>query len=135
MQMHAVVNWIGFVAFQDRNTFHRFDKFNSKYNPVGESRLREIFIKTDNYMQGRYFAEVLKVCFLRRVITYLFSMFEVCLFLHKIYNLIFFTKGSHVGLGREQVPECGVPSLYLRQIHGRMGQVGFVGRPSQYLFR
>ncbi|KAH9514914.1 AMP deaminase 2 [Bulinus truncatus] len=25
----------------DRNTFHRFDKFNAKYNPVGESRLRE----------------------------------------------------------------------------------------------
>merc|ERR1719431_793666 len=24
----------------DRNTFHRFDKFNAKYNPIGESRLR-----------------------------------------------------------------------------------------------
>ena len=29
----------------DRNTFHRFDKFNAKYNPVGESRLREVFSK------------------------------------------------------------------------------------------
>lgn len=45
----------------DRNTFHRFDKFNTKYNPVGESTLREIFIKTDNYVGGKYFAEVLKV--------------------------------------------------------------------------
>lgn len=44
----------------DRNTFHRFDKFNAKYNPVGESRLREIFIKTDNYIHGRFFAEILK---------------------------------------------------------------------------
>ncbi|MFH4980217.1 hypothetical protein AB6A40_006926 [Gnathostoma spinigerum] len=44
----------------DRNTFHRFDKFNTKYNPVGESLLREIFIKTDNYVKGKYFAEVLK---------------------------------------------------------------------------
>ncbi|VDN60476.1 unnamed protein product [Dracunculus medinensis] len=44
----------------DRNTFHRFDKFNTKYNPVGESILREIFIKTDNYVKGKYFAEVLK---------------------------------------------------------------------------
>ncbi|XGW03236.1 hypothetical protein V3C99_014882 [Haemonchus contortus] len=43
----------------DRNTFHRFDKFNTKYNPVGESTLREIFIKTDNYVGGKYFAEVL----------------------------------------------------------------------------
>ncbi|XP_046852479.1 AMP deaminase 2-like isoform X2 [Xenia sp. Carnegie-2017] len=41
-------------------TFHRFDKFNSKYNPVGESRLREIFMKTDNFIQGRYFAELIK---------------------------------------------------------------------------
>lgn len=47
----------------DRNTFHRFDKFNTKYNPVGESILREIFIKTDNYVKGKYFAEVLKVFF------------------------------------------------------------------------
>uniref|UniRef100_A0A0N4Z8V3 AMP deaminase n=1 Tax=Parastrongyloides trichosuri TaxID=131310 RepID=A0A0N4Z8V3_PARTI len=47
----------------DRNTFHRFDKFNHKYNPVGESTLREIFIKTDNYVQGKYFAEVLKEVF------------------------------------------------------------------------
>ncbi|GMT32772.1 hypothetical protein PFISCL1PPCAC_24069, partial [Pristionchus fissidentatus] len=44
----------------DRNTFHRFDKFNTKYNPVGESTLREIFIKTDNYIGGKYFAEVIK---------------------------------------------------------------------------
>lgn len=44
----------------DRNTFHRFDKFNAKYNPIGESRLREIFIKTDNYIGGKYYAQVLK---------------------------------------------------------------------------
>ncbi|XP_027051415.1 AMP deaminase 2 [Pocillopora verrucosa] len=44
----------------DRNTFHRFDKFNTKYNPIGESRLREIFLKTDNHINGRYFAEMLK---------------------------------------------------------------------------
>ena len=29
----------------DKNTFHRFDRFNLKYNPCGQSRLREIFIK------------------------------------------------------------------------------------------
>lgn len=45
----------------DRNTFHRFDKFNNKYNPVGQNILREVFIKTDNYVKGKYFAEVLKV--------------------------------------------------------------------------
>lgn len=43
-------------AHQD--AFHRFDKFNLKYNPMGESRLREIFLKTDNYIKGRYLAEI-----------------------------------------------------------------------------
>ncbi|KAI3382145.1 hypothetical protein SNEBB_011138 [Seison nebaliae] len=43
----------------DRNTFHRFDKFNAKYNPIGESKLREIFIKTDNHIGGKFFAELL----------------------------------------------------------------------------
>ncbi|XP_078381801.1 AMP deaminase 2-like isoform X2 [Oculina patagonica] len=44
----------------DRNTFHRFDKFNTKYNPIGDSKLREIFLKTDNHINGRYFAELMK---------------------------------------------------------------------------
>ncbi|KAF5280417.1 hypothetical protein FQR65_LT03226 [Abscondita terminalis] len=44
----------------DRNTFHRFDKFNAKYNPIGESRLREVFLKTDNYLNGKYFAMIIK---------------------------------------------------------------------------
>ncbi|KIM81107.1 hypothetical protein PILCRDRAFT_9138 [Piloderma croceum F 1598] len=40
--------------------FHRFDNFNLKYNPIGESGLREIFLKTDNYIKGRYLAELTK---------------------------------------------------------------------------
>lgn len=36
----------------DKSTFHRFDKFNLKYNPCGQSRLREIFLKQDNLIQG-----------------------------------------------------------------------------------
>ena len=40
------------------DTFHRFDRFNSKYNPCGQSQLREIFLKTDNFIQGRYLAEL-----------------------------------------------------------------------------
>ncbi|CRK19706.1 hypothetical protein BN1708_000371, partial [Verticillium longisporum] len=42
------------------DSFHRFDKFNLKYNPVGESRLRTIFLKTDNFIDGRYLAEITK---------------------------------------------------------------------------
>uniref|UniRef100_A0A9J8A7P2 AMP deaminase n=1 Tax=Cyprinus carpio carpio TaxID=630221 RepID=A0A9J8A7P2_CYPCA len=43
-----------------RQTFHRFDKFNSKYNPVGANELREIYLKTDNYIEGEYFARLIK---------------------------------------------------------------------------
>ena len=50
-----------FLSSQDRNTFHRFDRFNLKYNPLGQSKLREIFLKTDNAIDGRYLAEILKV--------------------------------------------------------------------------
>lgn len=50
-----------YLSTQDRNTFHRFDKFNAKYNPIGESILREIFIKTDNHIEGKYFAHIIKV--------------------------------------------------------------------------
>ena len=45
------------------DTFHRFDKFNLKYNPAGQSRLREIFLKTDNLIQGKYLAEITQEMF------------------------------------------------------------------------
>jgi len=43
-----------------KDSFQRFDKFNLKYNPLGESRLREIFLKIDNFIKGRYLAELTK---------------------------------------------------------------------------
>jgi len=47
----------------DKSLFHRFDKFNLKYNPFGQSRLREIFIKQDNIIHGRFLAELTKEVF------------------------------------------------------------------------
>ena len=47
----------------DTKTFCRFDKFNLKYNPLGKSKLREIFLKTENQIQGRYFAEITQELF------------------------------------------------------------------------
>lgn len=41
----------------------QFDRFNLKYNPCGQSRLREIFLKTDNLMGGRYLAEITQEVF------------------------------------------------------------------------
>jgi AMP deaminase len=52
------INTLDMHAHSD--SFHRFDKFNLKYNPIGESRLREIFLKTDNFIGGRYLAELTK---------------------------------------------------------------------------
>ena len=42
----------------DNTMFKRFDIFNQKYNPLGMSKLREIFLKSENYMKGRYLAEM-----------------------------------------------------------------------------
>ena len=47
-------------VYADHKTFHRFDRFNLKYNPMGTPMLREIFLKTDNYLNGKYFAEITK---------------------------------------------------------------------------
>eukprot|EP00033_Pygsuia_biforma_P004831 GCRY01005296.1.p1 GENE.GCRY01005296.1~~GCRY01005296.1.p1 ORF type:complete len:740 (-),score=199.59 GCRY01005296.1:314-2533(-) len=44
-------------------TFQRFDRFNSKYNPFSCTTLREIFLKIDNHIQGRYLAELTKEVF------------------------------------------------------------------------
>lgn len=52
---------MGFLLLQGRQTFHRFDKFNSKYNPVGASELRDLYLKTENYIGGEYFARMVKV--------------------------------------------------------------------------
>lgn len=46
---------------QGRQTFQRFDKFNDKYNPVGASELRDLYLKTDNHINGEYFATIIKV--------------------------------------------------------------------------
>lgn len=44
----------------DKNMFQRFDRFNNKYNPMGTPKLREVFLKQDNYIKGKYLAEITK---------------------------------------------------------------------------
>ncbi|XP_023687104.1 AMP deaminase 1 isoform X2 [Paramormyrops kingsleyae] len=43
-----------------RQTFQRFDKFNAKYNPVGASELRDLYLKSENHINGEYFATIIK---------------------------------------------------------------------------
>jgi len=40
--------------------FQRFDLFNNKYNPFGQRFLRDVFLKTDNHINGRFLAEITK---------------------------------------------------------------------------
>ena len=64
LTMGDVFRSLGFTAYDlsvdtldthaHHETFHRFDRFNLKYNPIGESRLREIFLKSNNLIDGRY---------------------------------------------------------------------------------
>lgn len=54
---------LGTLDMNANNTFQRFDRFNLKYNPAGQSMLREIFLKTDNFLQGKYLAEITKEVF------------------------------------------------------------------------
>eukprot|EP00003_Mantamonas_plastica_P016139 TRINITY_DN2700_c0_g1_i8.p1 TRINITY_DN2700_c0_g1~~TRINITY_DN2700_c0_g1_i8.p1 ORF type:complete len:555 (+),score=213.04 TRINITY_DN2700_c0_g1_i8:55-1719(+) len=44
----------------DQTLFRRFDKFDSKLNPCGSLELRETFLKTNNSVNGRYLAEMVK---------------------------------------------------------------------------
>ncbi|KAG8347223.1 putative AMP deaminase [Trypanosoma vivax] len=43
----------------DHTLFERFDNFNNKYNPLENPDLRSLLLKTDNFMKGRYFAELI----------------------------------------------------------------------------
>lgn len=71
LTLHDVFNELNLTAndlsidsldmFANNNTtFQRFDIFNLKYNPAGQSVLREIFLKVDNYMNGKYLGEITK---------------------------------------------------------------------------
>ncbi|RNF26314.1 adenosine monophosphate deaminase-like protein [Trypanosoma conorhini] len=47
----------------DHTLFERFDNFNNKYNPMENPELRSLLLKTDNFMKGRYFAELIQDVF------------------------------------------------------------------------
>lgn len=54
-----------YLSLKGRQTFQRFDKFNAKYNPVGASELRDLYLKTENHINGEYFATIIKVGFMK----------------------------------------------------------------------
>ncbi|CAJ1953637.1 unnamed protein product [Cylindrotheca closterium] len=50
-----------FNVLADYSVYQRFDNFNAKYSPFRMADLRRIFLKTNNAMGGRYFAELMKL--------------------------------------------------------------------------
>lgn len=50
-----------FNVLADYSVYQRFDNFNAKYSPFRMADLRRIFLKTNNHIGGRYFAELLKI--------------------------------------------------------------------------
>lgn len=50
-----------FDVLADYSVYQRFDNFNAKYSPFRMADLRRIFLKSNNYIGGRYFAELLKI--------------------------------------------------------------------------
>lgn len=63
------------------DSFHRFDRFNTKYNPIGQPILREIFLKYDNYIQGRYLCELTKEVFaLHDEAKYVYAEYRISIY-------------------------------------------------------
>lgn len=54
-----------FNVLADYSVYQRFDNFNSKYSPFRLAQMRKIFLKTDNHISGRYFAELTKIVLAR----------------------------------------------------------------------
>jgi len=54
-----------FDVLADYSTYQRFDNFNSKYSPFRLAQMRQIFLKTNNHIEGRYFAELTKIVLAR----------------------------------------------------------------------
>ncbi len=64
--LHAVYfSCCSFACISDNCVVTRnvFSSSPHRYSPLGESRLREIFLKTDNMIGGRYLAEITREVF------------------------------------------------------------------------
>jgi AMP deaminase len=47
----------------NRSAFANLDKFSLKYNPMGKSPVGRVFLRQENLLRGRYFAELTRELF------------------------------------------------------------------------
>jgi len=52
-----------FNVLADYSSYQRFDNFNSNFSPFRMANMRQIFLKVENAIDGRYFAELTKTLF------------------------------------------------------------------------
>ncbi|CAD7947050.1 unnamed protein product [Amoebophrya sp. A25] len=64
----------------EENLFDRFDHFNAKYNPFGNSDLRTVFLKSSNHLGGRYFAELTREILERDEGSAIFTEYRVSIY-------------------------------------------------------
>ena len=68
-------------AGQSHDLFHRFDRFGAKYNPLGVSALRTLFLKTNNSIGGRYLAELTRqICDDLKQSKYTYAEYRVSIY-------------------------------------------------------
>jgi len=60
---HMTIDAFNILA--DYSVYQRFDNFNSNFSPFRLANMRKIFLKVENCMEGRYFAELTKTVFAR----------------------------------------------------------------------
>lgn len=54
-----------FNVLADYSVYQRFDNFNGKYSPFRLAQIRKIFLKVENVIDGRFFAELTKMVLAR----------------------------------------------------------------------
>ena len=63
---------------------------------TGESMLREVFLKVDNDMEGRYYAEIIKVYLLAACVLLILLYLKV--YLYRYSRHIIYTVYTYIGL-------------------------------------
>ena len=51
------------LGMRASHAFQRFDNFNASYNPSGKAELREVFLKYNNMIDGRFLTEMTRELF------------------------------------------------------------------------
>ncbi|KNH09620.1 AMP deaminase [Perkinsela sp. CCAP 1560/4] len=120
----------------DESIWKRFDNFNSKYNPLRTSALRTLFLKTNNDMNGRYLADIVKRVFQRNMRdSYTFTEFRVSIYgrQHDEWKMLalWFTGNEMASITNKFLIQ--VPRIY--HVYRKRGEVKSFGEFLENIFK